>query len=138
MKEPNEEELEFIESLRAEVKEFLETRTEEDIDNGVGAFVMSESGAVYHGVPVGAARWMHVEENAIGTMVTQEGVSAKIKMIIIVGGGEDMCMPCGICRTWIHKFGTEKTSVLCSNLAMTKIGKFTISELYPIPYEGGF
>lgn len=129
---------EFVDSVRADVKEFLETRSKTDIENGVGSYVLSESGTVYHGVPVGAARWTHGEENAIGTMVTQEGVTSRIKMILIVGGSQETCMPCGICRTWIYKFGTEETSILCGNLLLTRIEKFTISELYPYPYRGEF
>jgi cytidine deaminase len=138
MKELSREEEEFVDVVRADVKEFLETRSKTDIDNGVGSYVLSESGTVYHGVPVGAARWTHGEENAIGTMVTQEGVASRIKMILIVGGSEEICMPCGICRTWIYKFGTEETSILCGSLSLTKIERFSISELYPYPYEGGF
>lgn len=84
MTELNEDEKRFVDSVRDVVTEFLETRTEEDIDNGVGAFVLSESGSVYHGVPVGAARWTHGEENAIGSMVTQEGVTSRVKMILIL------------------------------------------------------
>ena len=138
MRELSKEEKEFVDNVKADVKEFLETRSKTDIDNGVGSYVLSESGEVYHGVPVGAARWTHGEENAIGTMVTQEGVASRIRMILIVGGSEEICMPCGICRTWIYKFGTEETSILCGNLPLTKIERFSISELYPYPYEGGF
>lgn len=138
MTELNEDEKRFVDSVRDVVMEFLETRTEEDIDNGVGAFVLAESGSVYHGVPVGAARWTHGEENAIGSMVTKEGVTSRVKMILIVGGDENICMPCGICRTWIHKFGNEDTSILAGNQRLTKVEKFTISELYPHAYEGGF
>jgi cytidine deaminase len=138
MTELNEEERRFVDSVRDVVTEFLETRTEEDIDNGIGSFVLSNSGSVYHGVPVGAARWTHGEENAIGNMVTKEGVSSRIDMILIVGGDEDICMPCGICRTWIYKFGTEDTSILAGNQKLTKVEKFTISQLYPHPYMGGF
>jgi cytidine deaminase len=138
MTELNEDEKRFVDSVRDVVTEFLETRTEKDIDNGIGSFVLSDSGSVYHGVPVGAARWTHGEENAIGNMVTQEGVSSRIEMILIVGGDESICMPCGICRTWIYKFGTEDTSILAGNQKLTKVEKFTISDLYPYPYTGEF
>lgn len=138
MTELNEDEKRFVDSVRDVVTEFLETRTEEDIDNGVGAFVLSGSGSVYHGVPVGAARWIHGEENAIGNMVTKEGVTSRVKMILIVGGDENICMPCGICRTWIHKFGNKDVSILAGNQKLTKVEKFTIAELYPHAYEGGF
>jgi cytidine deaminase len=118
MTELNEDEKEFVDSVRDVVTEFLETRTKEDIDNGIGSFVLAESGSVYHGVPVGAARWTHGEENAIGNMVTQEGVTSKVKMI--------------------YKFGSEDTSILAGNQKLTKVEKYTISELYPHPYMGGF
>lgn len=135
MTELTQEETEFIERIRPRVKEFLETRSERDIDIGVGAFILSEKGGVYHGVPFIGPRVVHAEENAIGSMVTEEGVVARIRMITIVGGGESICMPCGMCRVAIYRYSIEKTAILPANLSLSKVEKFTISELYPYPYK---
>ncbi len=129
------EEIEFVEQTKPKVKEFLETRTERDIDIGVGAFIKSEKGDVYHGVPFPGARMIHAEENAIGSMVTAEGVDARIRMITIVGGGENICMPCGMCRVAIYRYSTENTAILPANLTLSEVEKFTITELYPYPYR---
>lgn len=136
MRNPTEEEMEFVERMRPKVEEFLRTRTETDIDNGVGSFVLSEVGNIYHGVPFGAARWIHGEENAIGSMVSGEGVDARIRTILIVGGSDEVCLPCGMCRIAIYRYGTEDTAILGSNLSLSKVERFTISELYPHPWKG--
>lgn len=130
------EEKAFVESVKPRVEEFLRTRTERDIDIGVGSILLSENGNIYHGVPFIVARTVHGEENAIGSMVTEEGIDARIKMILIVGGADDICMPCGMCRVAIYRHSTESTSVLCGNLSLSDVRKFTISELYPHPWRG--
>jgi cytidine deaminase len=136
MSELTEEENALLERLKPLVKEFLETRTEVDIDNGVGSYVVSQKGNLYHGVPFGAARWIHGEENAIGNMITKEGVDARIKTIVIVGGGNEACMPCGMCRIAIYRYGTEQIAILAANLEFSAVKKFSISELYPHPWKG--
>ncbi len=130
------EEKKFIKTVKPEVEKFLKTRTPEDVDWGVGSFILSEKGKIYHGVPFPAARTIHGEENAVGTMVTEEGLDATIRIILIVGGGQEPCLPCGMCRVAIYTYATDKTIILCSDIKLENIKKFKIKELYPYPHEG--
>lgn len=131
-----EEEKEFIERVKPMLKRFLEMCDKEGIEPGAGSYVLSEKNNVYHGVPFGVARWIHGEENAIGTMVTEEGIDSRFRIILVVGSRKEIIMPCGMCREAINRYGTKNTSVLCANLFLAKIKRFTISELYPYPYQG--
>jgi len=67
-------------------------------------------------------------------MVTEEGWKSKFKIVLIVGYPKSIVMPCGMCRAAIIRYGIKNVSILCSNKSLTKIEKFTISELYPRPY----
>jgi len=126
----------FIEQVKPLLKKFLKLCKKEGIKPGAGTYVLSEKNNIYHGVPFEVARWIHGEENAIGTMVTEEGINSKFKIILIVGSPNDVIMPCGMCREAINRYGVGDAAVLCGNLFLTKIKKFTISELYPYPYQG--
>lgn len=130
------EEKEFIECVKPLLKKFLEMCKKEGIEPGAGSYVLSEKNNIYHGVPFGVARLIHGEENATGTMVTEEGTNAKFKIILIVSSSKEIVMPCGMCREAINRYGIKNATVLCSNLSLSKIEKFSISELYPCPYEG--
>lgn len=120
--------------LTKEEKEFIK-RVKERKETKGGSYVLSKRNNIYHGIPFGVSRWIHGEENAIGAMVTKEGLNSKFKIVLIVGYPKRMVMPCGMCRVAIHKYGTKNSSVLCSNKSLSKIKKFKISELYPHPYE---
>jgi cytidine deaminase len=130
------EEREFIERVRPLLKNFLQMCHREGIELGAGSYVLSERDNVYHGVPFDAARCIHGEENAIGTMLTEEGAKAKLKIIFIVGSPKDVIMPCGMCREAINRHSMQNASVLCANLSLSKVKRFTISELYPHPCQG--
>lgn len=130
------EEQKFIEEVKPSLKGFLELCKRKGIEPGAGSYVLSEKGNIYHGVPFSVAREIHGEENAIGTMVTEEGIKAKLKMVLIIGGPEEMIMPCGMCRVAIERYSAKNATVLCSNLSLSKVKKFVISELYPYPYKG--
>jgi len=69
-------------------------------------------------------------------MVTEEGINSKFKIILIIGGPEEIILPCGICREAISRYGTEDVTILCADLSLSKIKKFTLPELYPYPYKG--
>jgi cytidine deaminase len=129
------EENEFIERVKPLLKSFLKMCEEKGIEPGAGSYVLSESSNIYHGVPFSAARVIHGEENAIGTMVTEEGINSKLKIILIVGSPEEPIMPCGMCRVAIYRYGIKDTAVLCANQSLSKIEKYTISELYPHAYQ---
>ena len=130
------EEREFIERVEPKLKKFLQMCKKEGIEPGAGTYILSEKNKIYHGVPFGVARWIHGEENAIGTMVAEEGIYSKFKIILVIGSPKEIIMPCGMCREAISRYGTKNAAVLCANSSLTKIEKFTISELYPHPYQG--
>ena len=69
-------------------------------------------------------------------MVTKEGIEGRIKIILIVGG--DVTLPCGMCRVGIFRYGNEETSILCGNLSLSKVKKFSIEELYPYGFSPDF
>ena len=105
------------------------------INPNPGSFVLSTKGKIYHGIALDTGiRTVHGEENAIGTMCTEESEKSRIKVILIISGTDEISMPCGICRCVIYSYKTKKTSILCANLSLSKVKKFTISELYPYPY----
>lgn len=132
----NKEEKEFMERVKPLLREFLKMLEREGIEPGAGTYVLSQNNNVYHGIPFEAATCIHGEENAIGAMVTEEGIKSKFKIILIVGSPKSIIMPCGKCREAISRYGLKKATVLCANLSLSKIEKFTISELYPLPYQG--
>lgn len=129
------EEKDFIERVRPLLKAYLELCEEKGIDPGAGSYVLSESNNIYHGVPFVVARGIHGEENAIGTMLTEEGITSKLKMILIVGSPEEPILPCGMCRVAIWRYSMNDTTVLCADQSFIKIEKYTISELYPYAYK---
>jgi len=134
----NDSEEEFIERGKPLIKKHQEMCKRVGSEPEEGSYVLSEKSNIYHGVPFECAGGVHGEENAIGTMLTEEGKNARFKMILIVGGRDTIVMPCGACRVAIYMYGVQNATVLCSDLSLTEIKKFTISELYPYPYEGEF
>jgi len=127
------EEMEIIKYARNELDRNLIIDLDDNIPNP-GSFILSKKHNYYHGIAFDAARCIHGEENAIGNMLTEEGMNAKINIILIIGPDEKICMPCGMCRVAIHKYSDEDTIILCSNLSLANVEKHTISELYPHPY----
>ena len=129
MTELNDSERNFLERVKPLVNSYLEMSRE------VGSYVLSENDSIHHGVPFDTGiREVHGEENAVGTMLTEEGKNTRFRIILIVGSPSDIVMPCGICREVIRRYGAENATVLCSNQSFTKIERFTIPELYPHPY----
>jgi len=61
-------------------------------------FIYFTNDNIYHGVPFEVVRTIHGEENAIGTMITEEGKYSRVKIILIVGSPKEIIMPCGTCR----------------------------------------
>jgi|GEM_PF-3970077 len=99
-----------------------------------GSFVLSESGKIYHGMPFETGvLTIHGEENAVGNMLTAEGLNAKFKIILIVGAEDEIVTPCGRCRELIRKYGKRGCSVLCATKDLRKVVKFGIEDLLPYP-----
>ncbi len=128
MTELNDTERRFIERVRPLAKRHLAIYGE------VGSYLLSESDSIYHGVPFEHIRCIHGEENAIGTMLTEEGRDSKFRIILIVGSPNETVMPCGICREVLNRYGGEGATILCSDQSFTEVERFTITELYPLPY----
>jgi cytidine deaminase len=82
--------------LTKEENKFIERVKKRKFRKG-GSFVLSEKDNIYHGIPfeVGS-KCIHGEENALGAMVTEEGIGTKLKIILVIGSTEDIVMPCGM------------------------------------------
>jgi cytidine deaminase len=128
------EELEFVERVRPLLEEFLRLCKKRGIEPGAGSYVLSERNNIYHGVPFSVARDIHGEENAIGAMASEEGTESRLKIVMAIGEPEEPLMPCGMCRVAIQRYGVKDATILCCNQSLSKIRKFSISELYPHPY----
>ncbi len=128
-------EREFLASVKPLITAYLDFCKKNGIEPGAGSYILSESGRIFHGIPFDVARCIHGEENAIGAMLTEEGIYAKFSIILIVGSPVDIIMPCGMCRVAINFYGVRHVSVLCANQTMTLVKKFSIDELYPFPYQ---
>lgn len=121
-------------ALTDEEREFLENVKKLNYRKG-GSFILSRKGNIYYGVPFEAAVCIHGEENAIGAMITEEGERARFKIILIIGSPKETIMPCGRCRVAIKRYETSNVTILCSTKSLTRIEKYTISQLYPIPCD---
>jgi cytidine deaminase len=116
-----------------------------DLDTLYG-FVLSDSGAIYDGACYEPQPTICGERHAIANMVLQESNKAKIKSILVADPVPDVqehgTPPCGTCRQIIWQQGTPETSVILMQYIQGKEGwtfpqieKYSISELYPHPYE---
>ena len=97
----------------------------------VGAAVRGESGAVYTGCNVENAAYPEgicAEATAMAAMVMAG--ERRIEEIAVVGGGEQLCTPCGGCRQKIREFAADTTPVLvCGPDGLRR--RFTLGELLP-------
>lgn len=97
----------------------------------VGACVQSEDGELFVGCNVENASYgltVCAEVNAIGAMIAAG--KKRIKALVVVGTGKDLCTPCGRCRQFIREFMASDASIyLCAD---DKIADTTtIAELLP-------
>lgn len=116
-----------------------------DIDTLYG-FVLSDHGAIYDGACYEPKPAICGERHAIASMVLQESNKAKIKAVLVADPVPDVqehgTPPCGTCRQIIRQQGTSETTVLLlqyiqgkEGYTFPKLEKYTISQLYPHPYE---
>jgi cytidine deaminase len=78
----------------------------------VGAAVLSASGRVFAGANVENASYpagLCAEAVAIGAMVAAG--DTRIAAVVVVGEGEALTMPCGVCRQRLSEFAGPDTSV---------------------------
>jgi cytidine deaminase len=100
----------------------------------VGACLESEDGKLHLGCNVENAAYPQgqcAEASAIGVMVAAG--SRKIKSIVVMGGGEELCSPCGGCRQRLAEFAGPKTPVhICGPEGLRQT--VTLGELMPLAF----
>ncbi|MBT6442534.1 MAG: cytidine deaminase [Alphaproteobacteria bacterium] len=100
----------------------------------VGACVRTESGALYAGCNVENAAYPQgqcAEASAIGNMVTSGG--HRIVEVVVIGGGERLCTPCGGCRQRLTEFCDPDTPVhICGTEGLRKT--LTVADLMPFAF----
>ena len=100
----------------------------------VGAVILSENNNLYSGCNIENAAYPQgccAEMTAIGHMIM--GGDKTIKEILVVGGNEDMCTPCGGCRQKIREFANKHTLIHCAN-SNGVLKTFTLNELLPYSF----
>ncbi len=100
----------------------------------VGVCLRSENDYLYIGSNVENAAYPQsqcAEASAIGSLITSG--EKKIKEILVIGGGKDLCTPCGGCRQRLNEFSSQDTIIyLCNTDGLLKTLKFT--ELLPLSF----
>lgn len=97
----------------------------------VGACIRAESGQLYAGCNVENAAYPQgqcAEATAIGAMVS--GGDTRIAEVVVIGGGEALCTPCGGCRQRLSEFADAETKVHICGLEGVR-QTFTMGELLP-------
>ena len=103
----------------------------------VGAAIRAESGAIYCGCNVENAAHPQgacAEANAIGAMALAG--ERRIVEILVIGGGEELCTPCGGCRQRIREFADAATRVHVAGPEGVR-ASFTQEELLPHAFGPG-
>ncbi len=97
----------------------------------VGACLRTKSGKLYAGANVENAAYPQgqcAEASAIGAMVA--GGDNEIVEVVVIGGGDGLCTPCGGCRQRINEFADPDTPVhVCGPEGLRQT--FTLGELLP-------
>jgi cytidine deaminase len=98
----------------------------------VGACLRAESGQLYGGCNVENAAYplgQCAEASAIGAMVT--GGDRRIIEIVVMGGGPELCSPCGGCRQKLFEFAGPDTPVhLCDERGVRRT--LRLADLTPL------
>ena len=139
--------IEFKIFFFAEYSKMLKTENLYDI---ILAFILSENDKMRVGIslelPSGVG--FCAERHAIANMILKETEKAKIKVLLVAGpvpkSFNKPLTPCSACRLAINEFGTERTTVICSEFirnekgweTFPKMWKFKIKDLYPLPWKG--
>ncbi len=100
----------------------------------VGACLRSDTGKLYGGCNVENAAYPEgqcAEATAIGAMVA--GGDRRIVEVVVIGGGDEPCMPCGGCRQKLCEFAGPDTPVhACGPEGVRKT--VTLGELMPMGF----
>ncbi len=97
----------------------------------VGACLRTDRGKFYAAANVENAAYPQgqcAEASAIGAMIACG--DTRIVEVVVVGGGEELCTPCGGCRQRLNEFAAADTPVhICGLEGLRKT--FTLGELLP-------
>ena len=100
----------------------------------VGACLRTDSGKLHAGCNVENAAYPEgqcAEAAAIGAMVA--GGDRRIVEVVVIGGGDEPCMPCGGCRQKLSEFAAPDTPVhACGPEGARKT--VTLGELLPFAF----
>ncbi|GBQ09735.1 cytidine deaminase [Komagataeibacter rhaeticus] len=98
----------------------------------VGAAVETDDGRIFAGCNVENAAYPEgtcAEAGAIAAMVMAGG--RHIRRVVVCGGGDAACTPCGGCRQKIREFGAPQTPVTMVSPSGTVRLVRTLAELLP-------
>jgi len=98
----------------------------------VGACLRTDTGELVVGANVENAAYPQgqcAEASAIGAMIANND-GRRIVEVVVVGGGDALCTPCGGCRQRLNEFATVDTPVhVCGPEGLRRT--FTLGELLP-------
>ncbi|HJS31074.1 MAG TPA: cytidine deaminase [Alphaproteobacteria bacterium] len=101
----------------------------------VGCCLRAESGKLYDGCNVENAAYPQgqcAESSAIGAMIA--GGDRRIVEIVVVGGGDRLCTPCGGCRQRLAEFAEPATPIhVCGPDGLRQT--ITLGELLPYSFS---
>lgn len=102
----------------------------------VGACIEAEDGALFGGCNVENLAFgstICAEMNVISAMIAAGKRS--IKLVAIVGSGDQLCFPCGACLQCMREFALPKTPIYLFDKNNGYIKAVTLGKLLPMPLE---
>ncbi len=104
----------------------------------VGAAVLLNNGEVIKGCNIENGSYGMTncaERTALFTVYAKGYRKNDISKIAVVGPVSGAISPCGACRQVMSELLTDECEIILSNLAKSKIDKYTIIDLLPVPFE---
>lgn len=101
----------------------------------VGAALIADDGQLFEGTNMENSSFsmgICAESSAIVSMISTG--ARKIKALLVIGSGHELCTPCGACRQRIFEFSTPETLI---HLADTSGVKKTLKITELLPYAFG-
>ncbi|MBM3598307.1 MAG: cytidine deaminase [Alphaproteobacteria bacterium] len=100
----------------------------------VGACIQAESGKLYVGCNIENAAYPHgmcAEAGAISAMIA--GGDRRIRAVVVLAGGAELCSPCGGCRQQLAEFSKPTTPIhICGPEGLRQ--STTMGELLPLAF----
>ena len=97
----------------------------------VGAAALGVNGGVFAGCNVENAAYpvgTCAEAGALSAMVA--GGETRLAAILVLGGGEGLCTPCGACRQRVREFAGRDAEIIVAGPEGVR-RRFTLKELLP-------